>query len=47
MASYEALADNLGATDPRTHRALDDLIALYNAWNKPEQAEAYRDRRGG
>ncbi len=45
-ASYEALADNLGATDPRTQRALDDLIALYDAWNKPDQAEAYRVRRG-
>ena len=47
LASYEALAENLGPTDPRTQRALDDLIALYDVWNKPDQAGAYRARQAG
>ena len=32
----------LGDTHPHTLESLNDLIALYEAWNKPEKAEEWR-----
>jgi len=32
----------LGDTHPHTQESLNNLIDLYKAWNKPEQAEQWR-----
>src|SRR4029077_1129009 len=38
LNSYEALKISQGADNPRTTIALQRLINLYEAWNKPDQA---------
>ena len=42
LSSYESLKNSQGANNPRTGIALQRLIALYEAWGKPEQAAHYR-----
>jgi serine/threonine-protein kinase len=42
LNSYEALKISQGADNPRTTIALQRLINLYDAWNKPDQAAPYR-----
>jgi serine/threonine protein kinase len=42
LNSYEALKISQGADNPRTTIALQRLINLYEAWNKPGQAARYR-----
>ena len=42
LASYESLKSSQGASNPRTQIALQGLINLYHAWNKPDQAARYR-----
>jgi serine/threonine protein kinase len=42
IASYESLQKSQGANSPRTRRARQRLVNLYDAWNKPEQAARYR-----
>jgi Flp pilus assembly protein TadD len=34
----------LGDTHPHTLESMNNLIALYEAWNKPEKAEAWRTK---
>ena len=34
----------LGDTHPQTLESLNNLIALYEAWNKPEKANEWRAR---
>ena len=38
----EAHRLKLGDTHPHTLESLNNLIALYEAWNKPEKAEEWR-----
>ena len=43
----EALEDRrliLGDTHPHTQESLNNLITLYEAWNKPEKAEQWRSK---
>jgi len=42
LSSYESLKNSQGPHNPRTGIALQRLIALYEAWGKPEQAARYR-----
>ena len=42
VASYESLKKSQAANSPRTRRARQRLVNLYDAWNKPEQAAPYR-----
>jgi serine/threonine-protein kinase len=42
LNSYETLKISQGAGNPRTTIALQRLINLYEAWNKPAQAAPYR-----
>jgi hypothetical protein len=34
----------LGNTHPRTRESLNNLIDLYEAWNKPEEAKEWRGK---
>ena len=34
----------LGDSHPHTKESLNNLIALYEAWNKPEKAEEWRTK---
>lgn len=43
----EAFEDHrlkLGDTHPHTIESLNNLIVLYEAWNKPEEAEKWRTK---
>jgi serine/threonine-protein kinase len=42
LDNYPNLAENDGPMDRRTRRALGWTVSLYEAWNKPEQADRYR-----
>jgi eukaryotic-like serine/threonine-protein kinase len=42
VESYAALRSRLGQRDPRTAEALQRLVKLYDAWDKPAQAAQYR-----
>jgi serine/threonine-protein kinase len=42
VESYTALKSRLGQRDPRTQEALQRLVKLYDAWDKPAQAAQYR-----
>jgi serine/threonine-protein kinase len=42
LNSYEGLKISQGPDNPRTTIALQRLINLYEAWNKPDQAARYR-----
>jgi eukaryotic-like serine/threonine-protein kinase len=42
LASYESLKKSQTENSPRLRRALQRLVNLYDAWNKPEKAAAYR-----
>jgi serine/threonine-protein kinase len=42
IASYESLKKSQAENSPRRRRALQRLVNLYEAWNKPEQAASYR-----
>jgi len=42
LESYEKLGVHFGDRHQRTLEAARHLVALYEAWNKPEQADAYR-----
>ena len=44
--SYQILDAHRGRQDRYTQRALAGLVALYEAWGKPDRARAYRDRPG-
>ncbi|MCH8806009.1 MAG: serine/threonine protein kinase [Planctomycetes bacterium] len=43
-AALEGMEAALGAKHRRTRDAIQDLIRLYDAWPKPDQAAAYRER---
>jgi hypothetical protein len=40
--SFKSLKSRLGQRDPRTAEALQRLVKLYDAWDKPAQAAQYR-----
>jgi eukaryotic-like serine/threonine-protein kinase len=42
LASHASLKKSQAANSPRTRLALQRLVNLYEAWNKPEQAAPYR-----
>ena len=42
LESYQALLDKRGQEDRLTQSTIRYLVALYEAWEKPEQAETYR-----
>ncbi|MEY2562491.1 MAG: eukaryotic-like serine/threonine-protein kinase [Verrucomicrobiota bacterium] len=42
LESHAGLSKALGANDPRTRDARQRLLALYEAWGKPESANGYR-----
>ena len=42
VESYESLTRSQGSNNPRTKLALQRLVNLYEAWNKPDQAGSYR-----
>ena len=41
---YQTLEDIQGPTHQRTQEAVKYLVALYESWNRPEQAEPYRSK---
>ncbi len=47
LASYGALNAQQGGASPYTQKALKDLVALYEAWGKPDRAAEYRTAPGG
>lgn len=42
VSGYRILQTGLGIGDRRTQRALGRLVALYDEWDKPDQARRYR-----
>ncbi|MEE8522898.1 MAG: tetratricopeptide repeat protein, partial [Thermoanaerobaculia bacterium] len=42
LRAYEALRDSLNPRAASTRTALERLVALYEAWGKPEEADEYR-----
>jgi tetratricopeptide (TPR) repeat protein len=42
LASHESLTKSQAPYSPRTRRARERLVNLYDAWNKPAQAAPYR-----
>ena len=42
LQSYESLKSSQGTGNPRTHLALQRLIALYESWRKPDRANQFR-----
>jgi hypothetical protein len=38
----QSLEDRLGDTYPHTQQSLNNLINLYEAWNKPKEAQKWR-----
>jgi non-specific serine/threonine protein kinase/serine/threonine-protein kinase len=44
IESYELLRKKRGDSNPTTRSSLERLIELYDAWQKPEQAAAYRSK---
>ena len=42
LESYVTISGSRGAEDERTKRALNRVIALYEAWGKPDKAAEYR-----
>ena len=42
LQALEALQARWGREDARTQNALQHMVELYEAWEKPDQAEAYR-----
>ena len=43
LEGYQELNNQYGAQDEETQAALRHLAALYNAWDRPEEAARYRD----
>ena len=44
VRGYKVLLEEWGETDQRTQEAVDYLVALYESWGRPEQAEQYRSK---
>jgi serine/threonine-protein kinase len=44
IAALTALEERRGASDPYAREALGQLVRLYAAWGRPEEAEVYRAR---
>ncbi len=42
LASYPVLRDSSGAHADKTRKILGSLVALYDAWGRPREAERYR-----
>ena len=42
LQGYHGLRKTLGVGDGRTRKALRHLVALYDAWGRPEAAAEYR-----
>ena len=42
LESHKVLLTRMGARDPRTQNAAQRLVALYEAWSKPSEAERFR-----
>ena len=44
LKSHKLFQTGFGETDPRRHMAISFLAEMYEAWEKPEQAAAWRKR---
>ncbi len=44
VRAYQTLLEERGETYQRTQEALEYLVALYESWDHPEQAERYRSK---
>jgi tetratricopeptide (TPR) repeat protein/predicted Ser/Thr protein kinase len=44
LAGYNILAEQLGPEHPKTRRAVDRLITLYEDWDRPDEAAQWRRR---
>jgi hypothetical protein len=42
LEAVEGRRLKLGGTHPHTQESVNNLIALYEAWNEPEKAEEWR-----
>lgn len=40
---YEILVEQLGDTHDRTHTAIENLITLYDSWQKPDKADKFKN----
>jgi hypothetical protein len=45
LEAVEGRRLKLGDTHPQTLESINNLIALYEVWNKPEEAEKWRTKR--
>jgi eukaryotic-like serine/threonine-protein kinase len=45
LASYPVIGAKSGERSPETGKALERIVALYDAWGKPEKAAEYRGKR--
>jgi serine/threonine-protein kinase len=46
LTAYEDTASEYGSDDEQSQKAAGFLVALYEAWGKPQQAAAFRTRAG-
>jgi hypothetical protein len=46
LSGYEVLSQHPRATSRQKQRALQLLVQLYEAWNKPDEAAAWRKKLG-
>jgi eukaryotic-like serine/threonine-protein kinase len=46
LAAHEGLERTLGEANPRTRSAVEHLVALYDAWGRPDDARCWRDVPG-
>ncbi len=42
LGAYDDLGRSLGNSNPRTQKTIQRLVRLYEAWDKPEEADCYR-----
>jgi hypothetical protein len=47
VEGYEGLVAARGADHPRSRRALERVVTLYDAWQKPAEAARFRELLGG
>ncbi|RJP33183.1 MAG: hypothetical protein C4547_12740 [Phycisphaerales bacterium] len=47
LAAYEAIAATQGDERERTQRIIQELVELYEAWQRPEEADRWRAKRIG
>lgn len=43
IEGHEILAEQLGETHERTHTAIENLVSLYDLWEKPDKADEFKN----